>query len=260
LVARDATFAALFKDPRSRMATAEDVVKAMDEVGVDISVVMGLGWTDFQIAQEANDYIIESIRRFPGKLFGFCSVNPAWGNRAVTEIDRCASHGISGVGELHADSQAFDIASAEMMDPIMQITKRFDMAVLVHASEPVGHIYPGKGFTTPDKLEIFIKNFPDNTIVCAHWGGGLPFYALMPEVARDQARVYFDTAASPLLYASTIFAAVTDMIGSEKILFGTDFPLLTHNRVLGQIEESSLNQQDRENILGGNAKRILGLS
>jgi len=259
LVARDATFAALFANPRARMATADEIVMAMDEVGVDISVVMGIGWTDPGIAKEANDYILESVQRFSGRLVGFCSVNPAWGEGAVAEIERCVDQGALGVGELHADSQGFDITSGEVMAPIMKTAGRRGVVVLVHSSEPVGHIYPGKGVTTPDKLSAFIRNFPENIIVCAHWGGGLPFYALMPEVAQEQARVYFDTAASPLLYTSTIFPTVVGVVGSQKVLFGTDFPLIRHNRLLGHIEEAPITEQDKRNILGENARKILGL-
>ncbi len=259
LVTRDATFAALFTNRRARMATANEIVTAMDEAGVDVSVVMGIGWTDPGIAKEANDYILESVQRFSGRLVGFCSVNPAWGESAVAEIERCVDQGALGVGELHADSQGFDIASGELMAPIMKTVSRLGVVVLVHSSEPVGHLYPGKGATTPDKLSAFIRNFPENTIVCAHWGGGLPFYALMPEVASEQAKVYFDTAASPLLYTSTIFPTVVGVVGSQKILFGTDYPLMRHNRLLGHIEEAPITEQDKRNILGENAQKILGL-
>ena len=61
----DATFGELFADPKAKMATAEELVGAMDEDGVDRSVVMGIGWTDRGLAREANDYIIESVSRYP---------------------------------------------------------------------------------------------------------------------------------------------------------------------------------------------------
>src|SRR5947199_68154 len=56
------------------------------------------------------------------------------------------------------------------------------LALLFHASEPVGHVYPGKRGGEPGSLYRFIAANPDVRIICAHWGGGLPFYALMPEV------------------------------------------------------------------------------
>ena len=121
------------------------------------------------------------------------------------------------------------------------------------------HQYPGKGQTTPDKLYRFIENFQSNVIICAHWGGGLPFYALMPEVPQVLENVYFDTAASPFLYRPDVFTAVTGLVGADKILFATDYPLIRARRLLGQVEEAGLSLADQDSILSGNAARLLGL-
>ena len=256
---RDATFGELYFNPSAKMATAEEVVAAMDAAGVDIAVAMGVGWTDPGLAREANDYIVQSVREFPGRLVGFCSVNPAWGADAVVEVERCAAAGLRGIGELHPDTQGFDLGSAQVMAPIMDAARGLELVVLVHSSEPVGHTYPGKGRTTPEKLYRLALNYPDNAIVCAHWGGGLPFYALMPEVAEALRGVYFDTAASPFLYRHEVFSTVAGLIGPDRVLFGTDFPLIKHSRLLRQVEEAHLDAESREKILGGNARTLLGL-
>ena len=141
----------------------------------------------------------------------------------------------------------------------MSEAKRLGLPVVVHSSEPVGHQYPGKGFTTPDKLYRLIENFRDNTIICAHWGGGLPFYALMPEVPEVLKNVYFDMAASPFLYEPGVVSTVADLVGADKILFGTDFPLIQPQRLLRYLEEAGLEPKAREAILHGNAARLLGL-
>ena len=256
---QDATFADLFSHPSSKLATADELVAAMDEVGVDVAVVMGVGWTDKAMAREANDYIAESVGRFPGRLLGFCSVNPAWGEEAVREVERCAGRGVKGIGELHPDTQGFDVASQATMAPIMDTARRLGLMLLVHSSEPVGHSYSGKGSVTPDKLYALVRNFPEDTIICAHWGGGLPFYSLMPEVAQETKNVYFDTAASPLLYRQDIFSTVVEMNGPDRVLFGTDFPLISHPRLLKQIGEAAISPEARIGITGGNARRLLGL-
>jgi hypothetical protein len=99
--------------------------------------------------------------------------------------------------------------------------------------------------------------FSNLKIVCAHWGGGLPFYALMPEVAKALANVFFDTAATVFLYKREIFEQVSGIIGSDKILFGTDYPLMHQNRVIAQIRSSGLSEQDKNKILGANAQKLL---
>ena len=229
----------------------------MDEAQVDVAVVMGIGWTDRCMAMEANDYIIQSVKRFPTKLVGFCSVNPAWGEDAVSEVERCAREGMKGIGELHPDTQGFDVGSVDVMTPLMEAAQGLGLILLTHSSEPVGHQYPGKGRTTPDKLYALISNFPGNTIVCAHWGGGLPFYTLMPEVAEALKNVYYDTAASSFLYRQDIFSTIVGLNGSDRILFGTDFPLIRHPRLLKQIEDASITYEARVNILGRNAQALL---
>ena len=268
---RDATFAELFSregtgeitggsaGSEARMATSEMLIRAMDSDGVARAVVMGLGWTDMDLAREANDYIIRAVETYPGRLVGFGSVNPSWGHEALAEVERCWKAGLKGVGELHPDTQGFDLDDRETMAPLMDLAGRLGMPVLVHTSEPVGHQYPGKGRTTPGKVYRFSENFPDNVIICAHWGGGLPFYALMPEVPGVLKNVYFDTAASPFLYRPQVFSTVTGLVGPEKVLFATDFPLIKHSRAIAQVEEAIPAGTDREAILGGNAARLFGL-
>jgi predicted TIM-barrel fold metal-dependent hydrolase len=259
LLARDATYASLFPNPNSRLATAEDLVRAMDQAGVELSVVMGMGWKDPGLVVECNNYIIQSAANYPDRIVGFCSVNPALGDDAATEIERCSRAGLRGIGELHADTQGFDITDRSLMRPLMDAARDLEMPVVVHASEPVGHLYPGKGLTTPDKVYRFIENFPENIIICAHWGGGLPFYALMPEVPEVMKNVYFDSAASPFLYRPEVFAAVAGLAGADKVLFGTDYPLIGQRRLLKQVEASDLDASAQQAILGGNAARLLGL-
>ena len=256
---RDATFGELYASPKATLATAEDLVAAMDGAGVDVAVAVGIGWQDREVAREANDYLMEAAARYPGRLVGFCGVNPAWGDDALVEVERCARGGLRGVGEIHADTQGFRMDDATLLAPMMELAEGLGLPVLVHSSEPVGHLYQGKGRTTPDVLLRFIEAFPRNTVICGHWGGGLPFYALMPEVKDALARTYFDSAASPFLYDGRVFALAAEVLGPERLLFATDYPLLRPERVLAQARESGLDPEAQAMLLGGNAARLLGL-
>ena len=104
----------------------------------------------------------------------------------------------------------------------------------------------------------FVELFPDATLVCAHWGGGLPFYELMPEVMRKFRNVYYDTAASLYLYRDKIFFLAGTLM-PKKILFGTDYPLIGQRKMHARLILAGLPRGALTKIQGGNAARLLDL-
>jgi len=255
----DSCFAILYSSPNAKLATADELIASMDKEGIDISVVLNVGWTTHELCVETNDYILESVARYPKRLIGFCTVQPRSLGAALDEIERCAKGGIRGVGEMRPDMQLLDLRDEEVMTPLIEVITRHNLILLTHTSEPVGHEYPGKGGITPDILYPLITSFPDLTLVCAHWGGGLPFYALMPEVKKAMSNVFFDTAASPFLYNPQIYNQVSQLVGADKILFGSDYPLLAQSRLLKEIESLDLPGETERLLLSGNAQRLLGI-
>ena len=256
-IKRDACFSMLYSQPKATLATAEELLAAMDEAEIDLSVVLNIGWVNHELCVKTNDYILDSVSRHPDRLIGFCAIQPRAEDAAIAEIERCARAGARGIGELRSDVQAFDLAGKRAMKPVVDAVLKHDLVLLTHSSEPVGHEYPGKGGITPDILYSFITAFPEARLVCAHWGGGLPFYALMPEVAGGLANVFFDTAATVFLYKAEVFEQASHLIGSDKILFGTDYPLMHRNRVLAQVQSARLSEEDKVKILGANARKLL---
>jgi len=256
-IKRDPCFSLLYSQQKAKLATAEELIASMDETGVDLSVVLNIGWASHELCVETNDYILNSISRYSGRLIGFCSVQPKAGDAAIVELERCAKAGAEGIGEMRSDVQDFDLTDKVMMKPLTDVAVEHNLIFLTHSSEPVGHQYIGKGSITPDVLYSFILNFPDLKLVCAHWGGGLPFYALMPEVAKALSNVFFDTAATVFLYQPQIFEEVSNIVGSDKILFGTDYPLVPQNRIMAQIQSLGLAEEVKAKILEGNAQKLL---
>jgi predicted TIM-barrel fold metal-dependent hydrolase len=256
----DPCFAILYSQKDARLVTADELISSMDRAGVDVSVILNIGWVTHELCVETNDYILESIARYPERLVGFCCVQPQSLEAALDEIERCAQGGIMGVGEIRPDIQLFDLRDEEIIKPFVDVLKKHKLIMLTHASEPVGHLYPGKGAVTPEILYPFIADNPGLTIVCAHWGGGLPFYTLMPEVKKALENVYFDTAASPLLYSSQVYGRVSQLVGSDKIVFGSDYPLLEQAKQVKEIASLDLPEEVKSQILAGNARRLLGIT
>ncbi len=256
---RDPWFNALYADTRARMATADDLVAEMDAAGVDASVAFSFGWTDPGLIEETNSYVIDAMRRYPGRIYGMAVVQPLSGTRAVRELERCAAAGMIGWGELMPHGQGYRLSDIGLLTPLIEVVRSRGLLVLSHCSEPVGHLYPGKGDVSLQDVVTFLTAFPDVRFIAAHWGGGLLFYCLMPEIQRVAANVWYDTAATIYLYRPAILPVATQLVGADRILFASDYALLRQRRVIDHIEQSGLDQGSREMILGGNAQRLLGI-
>ena len=146
----------------------------MDRDGVDVSVTLGMGWQVHEFAVEANDYILESAKAFPDRLIPFCTVNPALGDIAIKELERCADLGARGIGELHSYAQGYRLDDERVMRPFMEAAIARDLIVLTHSSEPVGHIYAGKGTVTPDELWRLYRNISRGQDSLRPLGWGAP--------------------------------------------------------------------------------------
>ena len=253
----DTTFRSLFVDPKAKFSTVEGLIESMDSAGVDVSVCAGFGWTDPEIATESNNYNISAAQQYPDRLVAFCSVNPLWGEAAVQEVERCHEAGALGIGELHPNTQGILDADLAALAPVFDKAKELEMPILLHASEPVGHGYPGKGTVTPDLLMALVNAFPNNKLIFSHFGGGLPFYGLMNEVNAALKNVYFDSAAFPFLYRPEVFEVSARAVGAEKILFASDYPLVSQKRALNEFREAKLRDGDTNIIQGVNAAALL---
>lgn len=256
----DSAFAELYGSPSAKLASAEDLIDSMDMNGIDMSIVCGFNWSSHELYCESNNYILESISRYPQRLTGLAVLKPEEGDRTLYELERCARGGIKGLGEMRPPAASLDTSFDCLWTPLVRFLVENKMICLFHTSEPVGHPYPGKGDLTPRIIYPFIRRYPDLKTVLAHWGGGLPFYELMPEVKKAMSNVWFDTAASSLLYSPAIFEHAVDIIGAERVLFGSDYPLIPQKRLLDEIAGSNLDTNTVNNILGLNAARLLGLN
>jgi predicted TIM-barrel fold metal-dependent hydrolase len=246
-------FAVLCQSPRNKFACAEDVIAELDRSKFDKAVVFGFGFKDPGLCRTVNDYVIEKTRQFKDKFIGFMAVSP---NAAgiEKEIDRCYSAGLKGVGEIFPGSQ-FNIDNEKETRALAAACVERNLPLIVHVNEPVGHSYPGKIDMALRQSECFIEKNPNLRIVLADWGGGLLFYEAMPELREKFRNVYYDTAATPFLYGPEIYRAALAIGLGEKIIFGSDFPLLPVSRYLPPIE--ALTPQERDGILGGNARCVL---
>ena len=254
-LAADETFRELYADPKAKLATADDLLASMDAAGIDISVALGFAWTDDVTVRLHNDYLLQFGASSGGRIVPFCTLPLASDDEGIErEMRRCAEGGARGFGELRPDNLRFD-AAGERGERLATLAREMDVTLLFHASEPVGHSYPGKDGGGIGALYRFLSANEGTKVILAHLGGGLPFYAHMPEVRRAIEGVGFDTAACGYLYEAPAYA----MVAASSLLFGSDFPLITQTRARRELE-AALSPELHAAALGDNAARWLGLT
>lgn len=259
LLAADLWFGQLYEGPAARMIDAATLLADMDVAGVEQAVMCGWPWSDPGHCREHNDYLADVAKASSNRLAWLGIVSPAHPG-AAAEVERCLTIGARGIGELNADAQRFELANESRLNEVSEVLCAAGMPLMLHASEPVGHRYPGKGTATPDRLLEFIGANPNLSVVLAHWGGGLPFYELMPEVAELTRNVVYDTAASTYLYRSEIFPIALGIAGVDRVMWGSDHPVLGMGRFLRRTKDRiALDALEWDALMGGSARKIYRL-
>ena len=251
-------FDTLSHSKQNQFVTAPDIVHHMEEVGIDKSVIFGFSFQDMGLCQYVNDYVIEAIKAYPEALIGFAAVVPHH-PKVAYEIERCAKAGLKGIGELFPAGQNFEIGNAKDTSEMAACAQHYHMPVIVHTNEPIGHDYVGKTHTPLKDIEAFIMHHPELKIVLAHWGGGLFMYELMKEVKANFKNVYYDNAAGIFLYDPKIYHIAKEMGLIDKLVFGSDYPLVSPKRYERGILESGLNKLEIKKLMGLNAMELLGV-
>src|SRR4030042_277204 len=250
LCEKDKGVAAIYENAKAGMVGVEDLISSMDDSGIERSVICGFSWTRSDRCSHHNQYLFESAGRYPKRLIVFISFSSSDSERSLLELERGIKAGAKGVGEIafyHCEMGPRDI---ESMRPALTVMEAKRIPLLLHTNETIGHTYPGKGETPLSRFYEVILAYPRLRIILAHWGGGLPFYELMPDIRRTMTQVYYDTAASPFLYSPKIYSIASEIVGSDRILFGSDYPLISPKRYFEELAESVLSKDDMKKILG----------
>ncbi|HEY1764210.1 MAG TPA: amidohydrolase family protein [Opitutaceae bacterium] len=245
-------------------ADPEAAIADMDEAGIDACVILGWYWERQETCDLQNRWHVDWIRRHPGRFAAFAAVQPAAGHRAIDALERALDDGLCGVGELLPQAQGFGLEDPAWRR-VVETAIRHRVPINLHATDPEAG--PSAGPKTPlgDYVRLS-QAYPEATFILAHWGGGLAARGLADATGELPSNLYFDTAASPLLYDIGIFRRAVDRVGASRILFGSDYPLMLYpresrrrgfRRFLEEIDGAGLKPAEQESILSGNLRRIL---
>ena len=233
------------------------LIQSMDENRIDLSVVFGFPWRTPALLERHNGYVLDAAAKFPDRLLPLACLD-LFSQRCVEKAEKVLLDGVRGFGELAVYTAGGNMD--RVLDNFKQIAvlcREKDLVLLAHANEPVGHQYPGKAPFGLDFYYDMARAAAGATLILAHWGGGLFFFELLKQHDPGLfANIYYDTAASPFVYRSDIFRVATQVVGSNKILFGSDYPLISPNRYFKEMKQSGLRDHEIDYISGKNAARI----
>ncbi len=246
-------------------ADRDTMLRAMDAAGIARCVLLGWYWERQETCAWHNAVMAEWVRAQPDRFSAFACVQPLAGAEALADLRRARDAGLCGVGEVFPAAQGF-----AMDDPnwenVLAWAAAEKLPVNLHVPEPAGRDYPGYVAAPLRDYQRLARKHPMVKFIFAHWGGLLPLLALNPAVRDDLRNVWFDTAASPLLYDKTVYRRVADAVGADKILFGSDYPLRVFPRQqsvpdfirpLAEAQKSGLSKHELALVLGGNARKLL---
>jgi predicted TIM-barrel fold metal-dependent hydrolase len=170
ITARDATFAELYADPKARMSDAPGLLAALDEAGIEAAVVAGFAFSNARDIAEQNEYILAAAAESQGRLLPLATVNLAL-PKPIRTADRMLAQGALGFGELRPHNQGWE-PSGPAARKLHALASEAGAVLLWHVTEPVGHLYAGKGGGIgPGELARVAEAYPQLRMVAAPWAG-----------------------------------------------------------------------------------------
>ncbi len=242
----------------------DDLLRAMDTAGVGRAVLLGWYWERPETCRIQNRFYAECLRAHPDRLSAFATFHPGAGLKdTLAEIGRAQEAGFCGLGELSPHSQGYP-CDDPVFGAALEQAGKLGLPVNLHVTDPESRDYPGRVETPPADFLRLARRYPQTSFILAHWAGLLP----LRTAEAMPANIYYDTAASPLLYGQDIWRQFCAQVPVERVLFGSDFPLNLYpgidaqpnlSRLVAEVHRSELAAMPLKAIVADNARRLLRL-
>lgn len=240
--------------------SVDELLRELDRAGISRAVLLGWYWENPATCAWQNRFFAACVRAHADRFDAFATIHPGAGLEPVLgEIERARDEGLIGLGELSPHAQAYAIDDP-VFGAVLERAGEWRMPVNLHVTDPAGRSYPGRVATPLGDFVQLARAFPRTNFILAHWGGLLPWRDSGAGAAIHP-NIYYDTAASPLLYDADVWSRVLPAVGADRVLFGSDYPLELYPRSpapsgLGQfVAEARAGGADAA-VMGGNAARL----
>ena len=228
--------------------TVENLLKVGGDAGIDHYIVQSVATTPHQVAS-INGFIAESVKNGNGRFTGLGTLHPD-----SEDIERDVEHlmelGLKGV-KLHPDIQRFKIDDYRCLK-IYELCERFKLPILMHTGD---HRYD---FSNPNRLFPVMEIYTDLTVIGAQLGG----WSIWEEAAEKLSglpNLYVDCSSSLYALSSETAQKIIYKYGTDKVLFGTDYPMWNPTEELERFFKIGLSEEENRKIFSENAKRLFGI-
>jgi len=225
--------------------TVDMLLKVGDEAGVDKFLVHSVATTPHQV-RSINSFIAKSVSEHPDRFIGFATLHPDCGDEIPEIVDEAISLGLDGI-KLHPDFQKFDIDSPEAMRMYEVLEGR--LPILFHTGD-----YRTQ-YSKPTKIIKVLERFPKLDIIAAHFGAWSEWGFGSKELS--EAGVYVDSSSSFYAMSPERIMEMIHIFGTDKIFFGSDYPMWNVKKELETFMSLPLSDEDREQILHKNLEGLL---
>jgi len=227
----------------NRGTSIKDMIGMLDEFHYERCIISSIEAIVYDI-HNGNRETMEAVKA-DSRLRGYVTINANYvgESKAIVE-EYVAKHGFVGV-KIHPDYSHQPVDSPNTLE-ILAAVDKLGVPILVHT-------YGDGGVSDPVHALNVVEHYPDLTIILGHmggdnWRGGI-------EVAAKGDNMYVDPCSCTQPHSDKIKEAKV-RLGAERILFGTDLPLLHPAWALGMIESANITSREREMILCDNARQI----
>ncbi len=209
-----------------------------------------------------NEEVAERARANADVIIPFASIDPARGAEGVRMAQRLiAEHGVRGF-KFHPSSQGF-YPNDRSAYPLYEVIAAAGLPALFHTGQTgVGSGTRGGGgirlkYSNPMYLDDVAVDFPDMPLILAH--PSFPWQEEALAVALHKPQVYIDLSGWSPKYFPPLLVQYANTLLKNKVLFGTDFPMLTPERWLADLEKTQIRDEIKPGLFKDNAAKLLGL-
>lgn len=197
--------------------------------------------------RQCNQSVAEAMARFPGRVLGYCFVNPGWEREALDEVRRCVEdRGFMGV-KLYNDYRCTE----PVLFPLVELTIKLRVPILHHAGHTTWLPSPQPRISDAGHLAELGRRYPEAMLICAHVCGGGDWEWTI-KALRNAPTVYLDTAGS--VADEGVVEMANRIIGPDRLLFACDMSMTAS---VGRLRGAEIPDADKKKILGDNMARLL---